>query len=130
MSNEEHLFENAIIALENKESYDKWLETETKYYNTLGVSEEVIKVIWDLAIYTVYTHNPALEYDYNSKAIPIEWIKKYIDNTLDEGNSQMLGFKAAIIKEMIEEWEKENEILVMPVSDNSTIPLDYLGERK
>ena len=44
------------------------------------------------------------------KAIPIEWINKYIDSTLDEGNSQMLGFKAAIIKEMIEEWEKENEV--------------------
>ena len=44
------------------------------------------------------------------EAIPIEWINKYIDSTLDEGNSQMLGFKAAIIKEMIEEWEKENEI--------------------
>lgn len=42
-------------------------------------------------------------------AIPIEWIEKYIDSTLDEGNSQMLGFKAAIIKEMIEELEKENE---------------------
>ena len=43
------------------------------------------------------------------KAIPVEWIKKYIDSTLDKDNSQMLGFKAAIIKEMIEEWEKENE---------------------
>lgn len=44
-------------------------------------------------------------------AIPVDWIKKYIDNTLDEGNSQMLGFKAAIIKEMIEDWEKENGLL-------------------
>ena len=43
-------------------------------------------------------------------AVPMEWIKKYIDSTLDEGNSQMLGFKAAIIKEMVEEWEKENEM--------------------
>ena len=64
------------------------------------------------------------------ESIPVEWINKYIDSTLDEDNSQMLGFKAAIIKEMIEEWLKENEISVMPVSDNSTIPLDYLGERK
>ena len=68
------------------------------------------------------------EIAYNS--IPIEWIKKYIDSTLDESNSQMLGFKAAIIKEMIEEWKKENEISVMPVGDNSIIPLDYLEERK
>ena len=45
-----------------------------------------------------------------TEAIPIEWIKRYIDSTLDEGNSQMPGFKAAIIKEMVEEWEKENEI--------------------
>ena len=46
---------------------------------------------------------------YLDNSIPIEWIKKYIDSTLDEGNSQMLGFKVAIIKEMVEEWEKENE---------------------
>lgn len=42
-------------------------------------------------------------------AIPIEWINDYIDSTLDEGNSQMLGFKASIIKEMLEKWEKEND---------------------
>ena len=42
------------------------------------------------------------------EAIPVEWIKRYIDSTLDEGNSQMPGFKAAIIKEMVEDWEKEN----------------------
>lgn len=82
MSNEEHLFENAIIALENKESYDEWLEIETEFYNTLGISEEIIEVIWHLAIYTVYTHNPALEYDYNSKAIPIDIFYKMIANAL------------------------------------------------
>lgn len=43
------------------------------------------------------------------EAIPVEWIKKYIDSTLDGDNSQMIGFKAAIIKEMVEEWERENE---------------------
>ena len=43
------------------------------------------------------------------EAIPIKWIERYTDSTLDEGNSQMLGFKAAIIKEMVEKWEKENE---------------------
>ena len=43
------------------------------------------------------------------KAIPIEWLNKYIDSTLDNDNSQMLGFKAALIKEMLEEWEKEND---------------------
>ena len=127
MSNEEHLFENAIIALENKESYDKWLETETKYYNTLGVSEEVIEVIWHLAIYTVYTHNPALEYDYNSKAIPIEWIKSYIEEVYSrKENEANIEYKSTWIAEnrlpvvdireierigkMIEEWEKENGI--------------------
>lgn len=103
MSNEEHLFENAIIALENKESYDKWLETETKYYNTLGISEEVIEVIWHLAIYTVYTHNPALEYDYNSKAIPIEWIRKMMDKYKDWEFDNFC-------ESLIETWEKENEI--------------------
>lgn len=51
----------------------------------------------------------AIEMQPTVEAIPMEWIKKYIDSTLDEGNSQMIGFKAAIIKEMIEEWEKENE---------------------
>ena len=107
MSNEEHLFENAIIALENKESYDKWLESETKYYNTLGVSEEVIEVIWHLAIYTVYTHNPALEYDYNSKAIPIEWIKSKIDTILNKypnGNEE-----TEILCKLLYDWEVEND---------------------
>lgn len=103
MSNEEHLFENAIISLENKESYDKWLETETKYYNTLGVSEEVIEVIWHLAIYTVYTHNPALEYDYNSKAIPIEWIK----NWFNPKYASTVYY--ALLRDMINDWKKENE---------------------
>lgn len=42
------------------------------------------------------------------KMIPIDWIKKYIDSTLDRDNSQMIGFKAAIIEEMVEGWEKEN----------------------
>lgn len=106
MSNEEHLFENAIIALENKESYDKWLETETKYYNTLGVSEEVIEVIWHLAIYTVYTHNPALEYDYNSKAIPIEWIKDYVGSGVSDDIFQR---NRRFVLNMINDWEKENE---------------------
>lgn len=110
MSNEEHLFENAIIALENKESYDKWLETETKYYNTLGVSEEVIEVIWHLAIYTVYTHNPALEYDYNSKAIPIEFIKEYAEKYAERGSSYFFYAEEieAAIKTMLKDWEKEN----------------------
>lgn len=106
MSNEEHLFENAIIALENKESYDKWLETETKYYNTLGVSEEAIEVIWHLAIYTVYTHNPALEYDYNSKAIPIEWIEKWFSQFYGEQGLEWNRCK----RFMLEDWEKENEM--------------------
>ena len=107
MSNEEHLFENAIIALENKESYDKWLETETKYYNTLGVSEEVIEVIWHLAIYTVYTHNPALEYDYNSKAIPIEWIKDYVGS--GGVSDDIFQRNRRFVLNMLKDWEKENE---------------------
>ena len=41
-----------------------------------------------------------------ANVIPIEWIEKYADSTLDGGNSQMPGFKAAIIKEMVDEWEK------------------------
>lgn len=42
-------------------------------------------------------------------SIPIKWINRYIDSTLDEDNSQMIGFRAAIIKEMVKRWEKENE---------------------
>ena len=55
--------------------------------------------------YTSYVNDetPTVE------AIPIEWVTRYIDSTLDEDNSQMIGFKAALIKEMVEEWEKENE---------------------
>ena len=54
------------------------------------------------------------------EAIPIEWIKKFIDNDI----------LSETVKILLNawEWEKENEISVMPVSDNSTIPLDYLGE--
>ena len=107
MSNEEHLFENAIIALENKESYDKWLEMETKYYNTFGVSEEVIEVIWHLAIYTVYTHNPALEYDYNSKAIPIEWMKSWAMKNW--AKTDKCEFDIIVSKLIDDWWEKENE---------------------
>ena len=44
------------------------------------------------------------------EAIPVKWLERYIDSTLDDDNSQMLGFKAAIIKEMLEEWRKENEV--------------------
>lgn len=118
MSNEEHLFENAIIALENKESYDKWLEMETKFYNTLGVSEEVIEVIWHLAIYTVYTHNPALEYDYNSKAIPIEWIMNKYREKWEKAEMGRRDFQfCESIHDLLEmwdeekeNWEKENEI--------------------
>lgn len=56
------------------------------------------------------------------KAIPIEWIEKFIDNDI----------LSETVKILLNAWywEKENEISVMPVSDNSTIPLDYLGERK
>lgn len=60
----------------------------------------------------VYGVESVLEYaDYLPivEAIPIDWIKRYIDSTLDEGNSQMLGFKVTIIKEMVEDWEKEND---------------------
>ena len=55
------------------------------------------------------------------EAIPIEWIKWYM---------QTGGNEYIVIRTMLDWWEKENEISVMPVSDNSTIPLDYLGERK
>ena len=56
-------------------------------------------------------------------AIPIEWIKNYIENQYKEGHNytkfiieEMAGYgnnfyydKARHIKEMLMEWEKENE---------------------
>ncbi len=78
--------------------------------------ENVMKYCWSRNLMLVtresleYMHRPIVIETMNKDVIPIEWIKKYIDSTLDEGNSQMLGFKAAIIKEMVEEWKKENEI--------------------
>ena len=78
----------------------------------------------------ILTHQavwPVIEKQEVIKAIPIEWIEEYRQNRedyADEYNAK------AVLKRLLETWEKENEISVMPVSDNSTIPLDYLRERK
>lgn len=96
MSNIEHLFENAIVALENDYHFGEWKRIEKDRHNTDGVSEEVIEAIWELAIYTKYTYEPSLN------AIPVEWINKWLNT----------GCNAKYfipMMEMIEEWEKENE---------------------
>lgn len=78
MSNVEHLFENAMVALELNRTKEQWLQANDLNIN--GVSDEVIDVIWDLAIYTKYTNvdDPILP-DYISEEeriknnIPIEY---------------------------------------------------------
>ena len=97
MSNVEHLFENALVALENDYNFGEWKRTETDIHNTDGVSNEVIEAIWELAIYTKYTYEPSLN------VIPIEWVKKFrnqFETTDDYYN---------VIDYMLQLWEKENE---------------------
>ena len=77
-------------------------------YNSHPVGE-LSKEEKDTVSWFIYHISKMIDNMPTEGAIPIEWIKKYIDSTLDSDNSQMLGFKAAIIKKMIEEWEKENE---------------------
>lgn len=98
MSNEEHLFENALVALENDYYFGEWKRIEKDRHNTDGVSEEVLEAIWKLAIYTKYTYESSLN------AIPIEWLQKKYDKWKDR---DMLGWSYCI-KLLIEDWEKEN----------------------
>ena len=46
------------------------------------------------------------------KAIPIEWIKKYVAEEGIYPNRELLSVEQAVaIERMIENWEKENEIV-------------------
>lgn len=105
MSNVEHLFENAIVALENDYYFGEWKRTETEIHNTDGVSEEVLEVIWELAIYTKYTYEPSLN------AIPIKWIKgrklPVISGLFGYDAGCLDGYNSCV-DELIEDWEKEN----------------------
>lgn len=92
MSNVEHLFENAIVALELNRTKEQWLNANE--LNLDGVSNEIIEVIWDLAIYTKYTYEPSLN------AIPVDWIKKWLGDCLLYDDS---------IYTMLHDWKKENE---------------------
>lgn len=99
MSNIEHLFENALLALENDYYFGEWKRIETDRHNTDGVSEEVIEAIWQLAIYTKYTYEPSL------KVIPIKWIEKQMAERENYGDFNT----AAAIGYLLLSWEKENE---------------------
>lgn len=77
-------------------------------YNSHPVGE-LSKEEKDIVSWYIYHISKMVDNISTESAVPVEWIKRYIDGTLDEDNSQMLGFKAAIIKEMVEEWEKEDE---------------------
>ena len=105
MSNVEHLFENALLALENDYYFGEWKRIEKDRHNTDGVSEEVIEAIWELAIYTKYTYEPSL------KAIPVEWIKKQMEKYATfEFHLDVDDIEArACLKYLLEDWEKENE---------------------
>ena len=96
MSNVEHLFENALVALENDYDFGEWKRTQTDIHNADGVSEEVLEAIWELAIYTKYTYEPSLN------AIPVEWIRNYVSIWVSE------AYKNFVLN-MITKWEKEND---------------------
>ena len=98
MSNIEHLFENALLALENDYYFGEWKRIETDRHNTDGVSEEVIEAIWELAIYTKYTYEPSIE------SIPIEWMYEWRMKNNEQYNVGVSSFS-----QMISDWEKENE---------------------
>ena len=95
MSNVEHLFENAIVALELNRTKEQWLNANE--LNLDGVSNEIIEVIWDLAIYTKYTYEPSLN------AIPVGWILNH--PKFPHKNED----RKKCILDMIKDWEKENE---------------------
>lgn len=95
MSNVEHLFENALLALENDYYFGEWKRIEKDRHNTDGVSEEVIEAIWELAIYTKYTYEPSF------KAIPIEWIEKWFSQFYGEQGLEWNRCK----RFMLEDWE-------------------------
>lgn len=68
MSNLEHLFENAIDALDHNKTYDEWVESEMNlnigriYHGgqfAMLRDEHVVDLfdIWALANYVVYTHD-------------------------------------------------------------------------
>ena len=67
MSNLEHLFENAIDALDHNKTYDEWVESETNLniHRVLPFGDAVLsdghttnlRDIWSLANYVVYTHD-------------------------------------------------------------------------
>lgn len=107
MSNVEHLFENALLALENDYYFGEWKRIEKDRHNTDGVSEEVIEAIWELAIYTKYTYEPSIE------SIPIEWINSYTTGLIFSDdyadNADSIDDYIYCIKEMVRDWEKENE---------------------
>ena len=111
MSNVEHLFENALVALENDYYFGEWKRIEKDRHNPDGVSEEVIEAIWELAIYTKYTYEPSL------KAIPVEWIKDYIipfqvhHDSLSEERKENdgAGWVVDVLEGMLKKWEKEHE---------------------
>ena len=62
MSNIEHLIENAVTALENKEKYEDWLDawyTKEQLKYVKSPPEE----IWEMAIWCHYTYRPSFECD-------------------------------------------------------------------
>lgn len=101
MGNVEHLFENALVALKNHYDFGDWLRIEKDRHNTDGVSDEVIEVIWELAIYTKYSYEPAV---ISRNAIPTEWMKdwwaKHIKNAYDSDT--------VTVWRMLEDWWMQN----------------------
>ena len=66
--------------------------------------EDVIKTIDYIKKQTGYEGDIFLNVNVN--AIPIEWIEKYISKLKDDGMIYLSS--AGCIKDMLEDWEKEN----------------------
>ena len=59
MSKIEHLIENAVIALEQKKSFDEWYKEDIDMFDY--VDSPPIE-IWNMAVYCYYTYRPYIEW--------------------------------------------------------------------
>ena len=56
-----------------------------------------------------YMHRPIVIETMNKNAIPVEWIKKWLETCIPRYDYDRMTYIADVY-EMLEDWEKENEI--------------------
>ena len=59
MSNTEHLIENAIVCLEEKKSYEDFIDTDVNK-RMFKLVKSPPEEIWDMAIYVYYTYRESI----------------------------------------------------------------------